>query len=106
VNVPAITASATPACAARADTAPSTSAPPEFELLADDDLSELPELAAAGELVLVPEFVLVVPDGLTSRGVLRPGVLDGATEEVVERLALETGTTELAFELTALPPGK
>jgi hypothetical protein len=103
--VPATTASATPACAARADTAPSTSAPPE--LAADDDLSELPELAAAGELVVVPEFVLlVVPDPPTSRGVLPPGVLVDATEEVVEVPALETGVTVLAFEPTALPPGK
>jgi len=54
VNVPAITANATPACAARADTVPSTSAPPE--LLPDDD-EELPvELAPAAE----PEPVLEV----------------------------------------------
>lgn len=48
VKVPAITANATPACAARADTVPSTSAPPE--LLPDDVVVAFPvELAAAAE---------------------------------------------------------
>jgi hypothetical protein len=48
VNVPAITASATPACAARADTVPSTSEPPE--LLPDDEVVVFPvALAAAAE---------------------------------------------------------
>lgn len=48
VNVPAIAASARPACAARADTVPSTSAPPE--LLPDEAVAS----AAAGS-ELVPE---------------------------------------------------
>jgi len=103
--VPAITAIATPACAARVDTILSTSAPPE---LLPDDLAELPVLAGPSESVGVPEVVLVVPDGTTARGVLALGVLDGVPEEGVfdeaaEEPALETGATELAFEL---PPGK
>ena len=53
VNVPAITANATPACAARADTVPSTSAPPE--LLPDEEDVVPVELAPAAELELVPE---------------------------------------------------
>jgi len=63
--VPAITAIATPACAARVDTVLSTSAPPE---LLPDDLAELPVLAGPSESVGVPEVVLVVPDGTTARG--------------------------------------
>lgn len=47
VNVPAITASATPACAARADTVPSTSEPPE--LLPDEVVVFPVALAAAAE---------------------------------------------------------
>jgi len=48
INVPAMAANATPACAARAHTVPSTSAPPE--LLEDDVLPLLPvPLAPAAE---------------------------------------------------------
>jgi len=53
INVPAMAANATPACAARADTVPSTSAPPE--LLEDDELLLLPvPLAPAAESAAVP----------------------------------------------------
>jgi len=53
VNVPAITASATPACAARADTVPSASAPPE--LLPDEDVPVPVEVAPAAESEPVPK---------------------------------------------------
>jgi len=104
VIVPATTASATPAFAARVDTVLRTSAP--LELL-PDDLSELPVLAAPCESVGVPEVVLVILDGTTARGVLTPEELDGVTVlDEAEEPAPETGITELAFELLALPPGK
>jgi hypothetical protein len=78
VNAPAMTASATPACAARADKAPSMSAP--LVLFADEGGAEL---AAAGE----PELESVeVPDGTATRGVLAAAEVDttttgGAAEE-------------------------
>lgn len=102
VNVPAITANATPACAARADTVPSTSAPPE--LLPDDEVEEFPvELAAAAK----PELVLVLtPDEEEILGVEME--LDGATEEVAESTTLEEGAAEVLFEpvpgLVVFPP--
>jgi len=105
VIVPATTASTTPACAARADTVLSMSAPLES---LPDDLVELLELAAPSAEVGVPEVALLIPDGTTARGVLRLEELDGVTEEGVleeaaEEPALETDTTELELEL---PPGK
>ena len=62
VNAPAMTASATPACAAWADTAPSISAPLE---LPSDAIALPAELAAEGD----PELEAVVaPDGTAATG--------------------------------------
>ena len=91
VNVPAITANATPACAARADTVPSTSAPPE--LLPDEAVAFPVELAAAAE----PELERgETPDEEASLGVEME--LDGATEEVTGSTTLEEGAAEVLFE--------
>jgi len=104
VNVPAITANATPACAARADTVPSTSAPPE--LLPDDEVEEFPvEVAAAAK----PELVRVErPDEEASLGVEME--LDDATEEVPESTTLEEGAADVLFEpvlgVVVFPPAR
>lgn len=89
VNAPAMTASATPPCAARAETAPSVSAP----LVLFPDVGGA-ELAAAGE----PESV-EVPDGTATRGVLAEAEVDTAT---TGGAAEEDGAGMVAFGL-ALP---
>lgn len=84
VNAPAITASATPACAARADTAPSASAPLELPF----DVAALPiELVAEGD----PE--LEVPDGKAVTG-----DWDDTAKEDEAEPELEAGAGEVPFE--------
>jgi len=95
VNAPAMTASATPACAARADTAPSMSAPLEL------DDADVPVPAGAGEPEL--EAVVTPDDTAAARGV---AVVDTTAEEgVTEEAEPEAGTAEVPFEL-GLPPGR
>jgi hypothetical protein len=99
INVPAMAANATPACAARADTVPSTSAPPE--LLEDDVLPLLPvSLAFAAESAAVPGVLL---DGETNWGVAGV-VAPGSTVEDVT-VVLGVGTAEVAFAIVVLPAG-
>jgi hypothetical protein len=92
VNAPAMTASATPPCAARADKAPSMSAP--LELLPDAGAEEL---AAAGE----PESEAVTaPDGTATRGVLAPAELVDTTKVgVAEEAGTAAGPPVVLFEL-------
>jgi hypothetical protein len=93
VNAPAITASATPACAARADTAPSASAPLELPL----DASALPaELAAEGDSEL--EGVVA------SDGTAPAGDWDGTAKEGEAEPEPEAGAGEVLFE--PVPPGR
>ena len=93
VNAPAIAASATTACAARADTAPSASAPLELPF----DASALPaELAAEGD----PELEGVVsPDGTAPAGDWDDVAKDGEAEPEAE-----AGAGEVPFE--PVPPGR
>lgn len=85
-------ASATPACAARADTAPSMSAPLELPF----DASALPaELAAEGD----PEPEAVAPDGTAATG---DWELDGTARE--GEAEPEAGAGEVPFE--PVPPGR
>jgi len=94
MNMPAITTNATPACAALADTMPSTSTPPELLPDDDEDVVFPMEVAAAAE----PELLLgKTPDEEASLGVEME--LDGATEEVAESTMLEEGAAEVLFEL-------
>jgi hypothetical protein len=88
-----MTASATPACAARADTAPSMSAPLELPF----DAIALPaELAAEGD----PELEAVVAsDGTAATGDLE---LDGTARE--GEADPEAGAAEVPFE--PVPPGR
>jgi hypothetical protein len=99
VNVAAITANATPACAARPDTAPSANAPPE---LLPDDVVVLPVVPVAA--AAAPEGVRVVEsDAEATRGVLA-GAFDGTTEG--RTTALERGTAEpVPVEVVLPPPG-
>jgi hypothetical protein len=102
MNVPAMTDNATPACAARVDTVPSTSAPPE---LLPDVVFPAEEVVAA----FTPEAVTVVkPDCETAKGVLE-GVFDCTTAEGT-RATLETGAAEVPlvavpFEVVLPPAG-
>lgn len=91
VNAPAITASATPACAARVDTAPSASAPLELPF----DASALPaELVEEGD----PELEGVdAPDGTAPAG-----DWDGIPEE--DEAEPEAGAGDVLFEPE--PPGR
>jgi len=100
VNAPAMAASATPACAARADTAPSMSAP--LELLADDGVVLPAELDASGE----PEAeASVTPDGKATLGVLVTVELTTIDEEGVTEETEPEAELEVLFELV-LPPGR
>jgi hypothetical protein len=93
-HVPAMTANELPACAARVDTVPSTSAPPE---LLPDGMVVLPAEALAA--VATPEANWVAkPDReATSRGD-SGGELDPA-EGLTEGPALERCVTEVLFVL-------
>jgi len=102
--VPAMIDNATPACAARVDTVPSTSAPPEL----------LPDVAfplaaeALGAISTVEVVTVLKPDCETAKGVFK-GEFDGTATEGTTA-TLETGTTEVAFvavlfEVVLLPPG-
>jgi hypothetical protein len=96
MNVPPMAANATPACAARAATVPSPSAPPE--VLPDDVLPLLPVLlAAAAELVAEPG---VSSDCETNWGVAAPG----STAEDVRIIVLTVETAEVALVFVVLPP--
>ena len=95
VNAPAITASATPACAARADRAATMSAPlasfPESEAWVGEADPELEEELAAGDKTIV----------LVGAG------LETAAAGVAGELEPEAGTLEVLFELEfPLPPGR
>jgi hypothetical protein len=98
VNAPAMTASPTPACAARAERAPSMSAP--LESL--PDFAAVPaELAAAGEPKLEAVEAL---DDKAARGVRAAVELDSTNEGVREGAEPEA---EVAFELVLpVPPGR
>jgi hypothetical protein len=83
VNVPAIAAKATPACAARADTVPRTSAPPE--LLPDED-EEVPVEVASGA------------EAARSVEVSEAGMKLGPAKEVAGSTVPEEGAAEVLFE--------
>jgi hypothetical protein len=97
VNAPAMTASATPACAARAETAPSMSAP--LESFPDDE-AVLPVLAAGGEPEL--EAVATTDVAAAAKGVL---VVDFDSEEGA-REGAEPVAEVLFVVVLPLPPGR
>jgi hypothetical protein len=85
-----MTASATPACAARADTAPSMSAPLELPF----DASALPaELDEEGD----PELEALAPDGTAATG-------DWELDCTATEAEPEAGAGEVLFE--PVPPGR
>ena len=91
MNVAAITANPTPACAARADTARSADAPPE---LLPDDVVVLPAVAEAS--AATPETVEVGRSDTATTGVLA-GAFDDDTAEEDTTTALERGVAEVPF---------
>jgi len=108
MNVPAMTDNATPAWAARVDTVPSTSAPPE--LVPAVVLPAAEGVAAA----FTPEAVTVVkPDCEAAKGVLEGVFVFDCTAAEGAAAALERGTrgtTEVPFvavpfEVVLLPVG-
>jgi hypothetical protein len=96
VKVLAMTASATPACAARADRAPSMRAP----------LASLPDsagvLAEADGAELEEEMALC--DTAATGALVGPGL--DTTAGVTEEAEPDAGTLEVLFEPVVLPPGR
>jgi len=95
VKVLAMTASATPACAARADRAPSMRAP----------LASLPDSAGA----LAEADGAELEEELALRDTAATGALVGelgTTAGVTEEAEPDAGTLEVLFEPVLLPPGR
>jgi len=102
--VPAMIDNATPACAARVDTVPSTSAPPE---LLPDVVFPVPA-EVVGAISTAEAVTVVKPDCETAKGVL-DGEFDCTAAEGT-MATLETGAAEVPFvavpfEVVLLPAG-
>jgi hypothetical protein len=98
VNVPAMTASATPACAARVDTTPSTSEPPE--LLTDDATELLPVLVVAADEEDELEAVMRSDDS-ADEDMVAPVAINGTEEEDEGPPEMDTDEAALGLALLA-----